>query len=208
MFLIIVYLVVVMFKVTPSEISEILFEDLPDALASSDASDLEDDEEVVPPIDKLIENNFDRTFNSLIGNVSSIVGLTDLDEEGTGEMSEIDQGDQDESNQIDLGLGLEDPGLGTSSTVRPIDEVAQDQPGPSKPAGKVVTNRPRPTLKIKAKPKDISIKQKKTVGVKEKLTKRQTEERARAWKKNLPTCLIHLTIKMKVREDFCMIKVF
>lgn len=74
------YLVVVMFKITPSEISDILFEDLPDALASSDVSDLDDEEDPIPSVDKLIENNFDRTFNSLIGNVSGLE--TEFDEVG------------------------------------------------------------------------------------------------------------------------------
>lgn len=155
------YLVVVMFKITPSEISDILFEDLPDALAISDVSDLDDEEDPIPSIDKLIENNFDRTFNSLIGNVSGLE--TEFDEVGINDnLPEIESSIEPVADSLDRGesnLGLErsqvleQPGLDTSSTVRLIVDEVDDEPSPS--TVKAVKRTPRPNnFKTKAKSKE------------------------------------------------------
>lgn len=154
------HLVVVMFKITPSEISDVLFEDLPDALASSGVSDLDDEEDPIPSIDKLIENNFDRTFNSLIGNVSGLE--TEFDEVGINDnLPEIESSIEPVADSLDRGesnLGLErsqvleQPGLDKSSTVRLIVNEVDYEPSPI--TLKAVKRTPRPSFKTKAKSKD------------------------------------------------------
>lgn len=201
-----------MFKITPQELHELLFEELPDVTASSDVdvSDFEDEAEVSTSIDKTINNNFDRTFNDLIElqQEHSLVSEENNEEVGLVSEEENDIDDPEALNDPEtlnepvgnVGLVQDEPAqnddtsLDTSELV--YDAKINSLPGPSKTKPKSKRKsipKPDKTHKIKGaktanKLKPDGKKGNSKGGKENKPSKRQIEERARAWKKK-PTCL-------------------
>lgn len=178
-----------MFKISFQEVEDILFEELPDALASSDVSDDDCDLEVSTSIDKTIENNFEKTFNSLLDiKKGNNIFTTDQEKEacdkiGLNEEVDIEPLEDRSRPTIDSQEVSHNPDETIIIEQGSGDAESVNLPGPSKPKNKkkyIHKKESSPSRNLKRKGnKDREEK----VAKDKKPSKRQIEERLRVWKK-------------------------